>query len=94
MYEPFFANISYSNNTAKVYGNNVAAVPKTLVQVTKPIIDDYTFDNLGGPSYTSRVNLSNQTNVHSGVLISFYFILIDKYGQIYKADNSSSLQIK
>lgn len=34
------------------------------------------------------------SNFRSGQALSLKFILVDKYGQLYKADNSSKLIIK
>ena len=44
MYEPYFENLTFFNNSASVYGNNVAAVQKNLVQVSEPFIGDFTLD--------------------------------------------------
>ena len=36
MYEPSFANVTMTNNSAAIYGNDNASVAKYLVQITEP----------------------------------------------------------
>ena len=85
-------NITFLNNSAVIYGDNIASVPKYLLEITE--------DKLNLTSFKGQSYLTNSTgtqgvmvDVQSGGNISLYFTVIDKYGTVVGTDDSSSVSI-
>ncbi|TNV88099.1 hypothetical protein FGO68_gene17538 [Halteria grandinella] len=81
-YEPQIINVAYLNNSAKIYGDNIASVAKDLVQIGQHQIDTF--------SYQHNSSYANFT-MSSGGSIDAFFALVDKDGQFVRTDNSSML---
>ncbi|TNV88119.1 hypothetical protein FGO68_gene12500 [Halteria grandinella] len=85
-YEPQFkGSISYVNNTASEYGDNIAGVASQLVMITE--------QQLRERFYRKQSNGSNVKAVSSGGEINMYFGIVDKYWNFVKTDNKSKLFI-
>ncbi|TNV88176.1 hypothetical protein FGO68_gene8013 [Halteria grandinella] len=98
-YEPIMDGVQNINNTAGVYGGDIASVAKKLIRIDSSELKATNF-----PDYKMRslrrldttVDNSSGTeidNVQSGGQINIYFALIDKYGSVIRTDNTSKLFI-
>lgn len=102
--EPTMSNTILENNTALVYGDNIASVAKHLYQLDSP--DDINITNVFASHRQHRALISENStrsdpkingtlaNVQSGGKTSAYFVLIDKYGTVVKTDTTSKIYFK
>ena len=93
-YEPSMYNVTFANNTAMVYGQDIASVPKQLLEINSSQLNLTTFtvkQNL--PDVNNTVSSGVMIDVQSGGNISLYFTVIDKYGSVVTTDKSSSISI-
>lgn len=89
-FEPTMKDINFKNNTAEVYGDDIASVAKYLIRINKEQI---------GSKYLRQIsnepeNRTGMEKVQSGGKLSLYFGLIDKYETFVKTDSKSKLLIK
>ena len=79
--EPYLVNInnSYSNNTALIYGPNIAGTPFKIVKVlSNGTVSKYQVSDFVPGSKLEDIKLA----------------VMDKYGQIIYSDNSTLISIK
>ncbi|TNV88190.1 hypothetical protein FGO68_gene11546 [Halteria grandinella] len=105
-YEPIMKNITNNNNTAGIYGTDVASVAKKLIRIDKSELGlgnfpDYQLRSMrdrrmleSTAENSSVLSATEISNVQSGGQLSIYFALIDKYGSVIRTDNSSKLFIR
>ncbi|TNV74976.1 hypothetical protein FGO68_gene3741 [Halteria grandinella] len=89
--EPEFIDIQFINNSAAIYGDNIASVARVLVRITE--------EELGKKHYNSSgtIKVAQDSNIpefQSGGTISLYFGIIDKYGTYVATDSDSKLILK
>ncbi|TNV88194.1 hypothetical protein FGO68_gene1286 [Halteria grandinella] len=87
-FEPLMKNITFIENNAKIYGDNIASVARNLVKISQ--------QDVGQSSLVTSVftNEDEQKAIQSGGKTSLYFGLIDKYGSFIRVDSKSKLLIK
>ncbi|TNV88077.1 hypothetical protein FGO68_gene10837 [Halteria grandinella] len=85
-YEPVFRNVTFLNNTARYYGNDIASVPAKLI-AHKNILE-------GVSRLIQSEDDSTSINSSSGGEIDLSFAIADKYGQVVKNNNQSKLYIQ
>ncbi|TNV88103.1 hypothetical protein FGO68_gene7380 [Halteria grandinella] len=81
-FEPYLRNVAFSNNSAKIYGDNIASVAKNLVMIEP--------NQMLQQSFLNESSNRNFT-VSSGGSVDVYFALVDKNGIFVRTDNSSQL---
>ena len=79
-------NITFANNSALIYGDDIASVPKYLLNVSPEQLNSTSFHNQSEPIKTGN-NSGVMIDVQSGGNISLYFTVIDKYGTVVATDN-------
>ena len=96
-------NVTYKNNSAGQYGNNIACFAQDIGIINQTEYEDnlnklgISYDNLRllesteTVTYLSTGNYSNQ--VSGGVIPTTYLAHIDKYGQIVGSDFSSKVRV-
>ncbi|TNV88069.1 hypothetical protein FGO68_gene15731 [Halteria grandinella] len=85
-YEPYIVGgITFINNSASIYGDNVAGVANQLVVVN--------FQQLGQRKYIKQNYGNNVKAVSSGGEINLYFGIIDNQGEFVRTENKSNLFI-
>ena len=103
--EPTMKNVTMVKNQAGIYGDQIASVAKFLVQIPQSELNNTVLNSSAYPQSRRLLQAGNQSsnssstigsisNAQSGGAINLYFVLIDKYGSVYKADNSSKLDVK
>ena len=80
------SNITFANNSALIYGDDIASVPKYLLKVSPDQLNSTSFHNQSEPINTGN-NSGVMIDVQSGGNISVYFTVIDKYGTVVATDN-------
>ncbi|TNV74984.1 hypothetical protein FGO68_gene9839 [Halteria grandinella] len=82
-YEPTFNQVTFENNSAKEYGDDIASIAKYFVRIEK--------SQIGQKAYEETRKLEVTQEIQSGGSISLYFGLIDKYSNFIRTDNKSKL---
>ncbi|TNV88142.1 hypothetical protein FGO68_gene675 [Halteria grandinella] len=90
-YEPQYRNLTYKNNTAKIYGDKIASVAKQLVKIDESFIGR---KSILQNATLRRLEENSEVGIQSGGKVTMYFGLIDKYGNFIRTDNKSKLIIK
>ena len=80
------SNITFANNSALIYGDDIASVPKYLLKFSPDQLNSTSFHNQSEPINTGN-NSGVMIDVQSGGNISVYFTVIDKYGTVVATDN-------
>ncbi|TNV88001.1 hypothetical protein FGO68_gene2384 [Halteria grandinella] len=89
-YEPIIVrNVTFSKNSANLYGDDIASVAKYLKRIQKDQIGSKRYDEKGALRVVQQDN--QYPIVQSGGKASFYFGLLDKYEQFVKTDVESKL---
>ena len=76
----------YINNTALLYGDNIACFAQNLIQK----VDTENRNLRVLSSYSGNESLSLESQQSGGFMPDLYLSLVDKYGQILGSDSSSS----
>lgn len=90
VYEPSLTNSNFSNNRAGLFGRDIAANAKRLIRITH---EQLQMDDLSTFLNSAR-NTSSYVDAKSGGSATYFFALVDKYGQVMRADNQSTLFIR
>lgn len=77
--------ITFTKNSAGVYGNDIASVSKQLYR--------YSYDSSTNSTILSRLLSTSSDIYQSGGQINTEFALVDKYDTIVATDSSSKLYI-
>ncbi|TNV88132.1 hypothetical protein FGO68_gene10719 [Halteria grandinella] len=92
-YEPIMSNVIFKNNSAGVYGDELACVSKKLIRVKKEMLGAKNLQMAGILSFKQSED-EYDTSMQSGGTISLYFGLVDKYGSFVRTDYKSSMAIQ
>ncbi|TNV88127.1 hypothetical protein FGO68_gene3291 [Halteria grandinella] len=92
IYEPSFQHVTYKNNSAGIYGNDIASVAKTLLKISREEAEMLLQKNLTR-RILQEISQKQEVNVQSGGKISMYFVLVDKYGSVMHNENDAKLYI-
>ncbi|TNV88095.1 hypothetical protein FGO68_gene15872 [Halteria grandinella] len=85
-YEAIFQNVSFQNNSAGVYGDDIGSVAHQLIKISQ--------SDVGKKSFSKSRLLQSADPISSGGAISLYFGLVDKYGTFVQVDSKSKLYIQ
>ncbi|TNV88144.1 hypothetical protein FGO68_gene4654 [Halteria grandinella] len=83
-FEPILSQNANFNNSAALYGDDMAGIARFLVEIDK--------SQVGFKRY--KLQDSRPESFQSGGIIQLYLAIVDKYGQFVKSDRGSKLMVK